>query len=762
MALIVKDRVRETTITIGTGALTLLGAVPGFNSFSEIGTGNTTYYTIVDVATGSWEVGIGTYTTLSGELSRDTVLESSAGGAKVSFSAGSKEVFITYPADRSVSQADIGTAPNEIPLNQYLGSMAYQDLESVTIDGGVATLGTATISSIQNNTNISETEPTLDLNFAKVKALDPRITFARASEARYYDGKTYAKAEENLLTYSQEFDNAAWSKNGITVTANSTAAPDGTTTADTITPNTTNTFHRAGQSLTVPASNVTISVYAKSNGYDFLHLRLAFGASGVGLAFNLTNGVTSTGYREGNVPLPAPASFSVVDDGDGWYRCSITDTVTAGSATQYNYIGETATVVSFAGDGTSGVYLWGAQLEQRSAVTAYTPTTTQPITLYQPALQTAASGVARFDHDPVTQESLGLLIEEQRTNLVLRSEEFDNGYWTKTNVTVTANQVIAPDGTLTADKIIGSSASNAKYLIRYIAGTLGTGSYSIYAKAGEQRYVYLKTQPTGTTANYGIVVDLATGIITQTLNSTSGTTVSNSVQSVGNGWYRISFSINTVTYTYFSVVGVPTATISTSSYGDASYTGDGYSGIFLWGAQLEAGAFPTSYIPTVASQVTRSADSASMIGTNFSSWFRQGEGTLYAEASTFSTAGAPYYFAISDGTNANTIIAYKAGSTVYNDINANNVLQFRETLGGNTSTTPIKLGSTYNFNNSAFSRDGSVSTTDTFCVIPIVNRLNIGVRGDANQTTSLDGHIKRLTYFPQRLDNAELVEMTEQ
>ena len=151
-----------------------------------------------------------------------------------------------------------------------------------------------------------------------------------------------------------------------------------------------------------------------------------------------------------------------------------------------------------------------------------------------------------------------------------------------------------------------------------------------------------------------------------------------------------------------------------------------------------------------------------MTGTNFSSWYRQDEGTLYVEASTFSTAGAPYYFAISDGTNANTIIAYKAGSTVYNDINANNVLQFRETLGGNTSTTPIKLGSTYNFNNSAFSRDGSVSTTDTFCVIPIVNRLNIGVRGDANQTTSLDGHIKRLTYFPQRLDNAELVEMTEQ
>jgi len=198
MALIVKDRVRETSATTGTGTLTLSGSVSGFQSFSAIGNANDTYYTIVNAATGDWEVGIGTYTASGTTLSRNQVLESSNAGALVNFGYGTKDVFGTYPADRSVSQADIGTAPNEIPLNQYLGSLAYQDDSSVTINGGVATLDVATITAIQNDTAISNVQPSLNLDFANVKKLDPRITFARASEARYYDGKTVAKAEENL------------------------------------------------------------------------------------------------------------------------------------------------------------------------------------------------------------------------------------------------------------------------------------------------------------------------------------------------------------------------------------------------------------------------------------------------------------------------------------------------------------------------------------------------------------------------------------
>lgn len=102
MAFVVKDRVKETTATTGTGTLTLAGATLGYQAFSVIGDGNSTYYAIQDVATGDWEVGIGTYTASGTTLSRDTILESSNSGSAVNFSAGDKDVFVTYPAERSV------------------------------------------------------------------------------------------------------------------------------------------------------------------------------------------------------------------------------------------------------------------------------------------------------------------------------------------------------------------------------------------------------------------------------------------------------------------------------------------------------------------------------------------------------------------------------------------------------------------------------------------------------------------------------------
>lgn len=113
MALVVKDRVKVGSTTTGTGTLTLGSAFTGFQSFSVIGDGNTTYYTIVDTSTGDWEVGIGIYTSSGTTLSRDVVLESSNSGSAVNFGAGTKEVFVTYPAERSVYY----NAANEPPFD---------------------------------------------------------------------------------------------------------------------------------------------------------------------------------------------------------------------------------------------------------------------------------------------------------------------------------------------------------------------------------------------------------------------------------------------------------------------------------------------------------------------------------------------------------------------------------------------------------------------------------------------------------------------
>jgi hypothetical protein len=151
MALVLKDRVKETTITIGTSTLVLLGATSGFQSFSAIGDGNTTYYTID--GGNEWEVGIGTYTLLGTTLSRDTILESSNSGSAVNFSAGTKNVFVTYPAERALYT---DASSNAIAL----GTPASATLTNATglpISTGVSGLGTgvATFLATPSSSNLA-------------------------------------------------------------------------------------------------------------------------------------------------------------------------------------------------------------------------------------------------------------------------------------------------------------------------------------------------------------------------------------------------------------------------------------------------------------------------------------------------------------------------------------------------------------------------------------------------------------------------------
>jgi len=180
MALIVKDRVRETSTTSGTGTLTLLGAPAGFQSFAVIGNGNTTYYAIVDASTGSWEVGSGTYTLSGTTLNRTSVLDSSNAGALVNFSAAVKDVFCTYPAEQAVTQSglllDIGTDPNQIPLNQFLGTMAYQDSIAVNIGGGTLTNVTSSGYSIQPAVSAITTAGSTTLTVEQIQTLINTVT----------------------------------------------------------------------------------------------------------------------------------------------------------------------------------------------------------------------------------------------------------------------------------------------------------------------------------------------------------------------------------------------------------------------------------------------------------------------------------------------------------------------------------------------------------------------------------------------------------
>jgi hypothetical protein len=417
--------------------------------------------------------------------------------------------------------------------------------------------------------NFPEIKPSLNLDFANVKALDSRITFARASTGAYYDGQTVAKAEENLLLQSQTFDNAYWTKTNITVTANSTTAPDGTTTAESILETATTGSHQVFRSAVITSSNTHVrSVFAKPNGRNWLAI---YGGAGRSF-FDLQNGVTGT--------VEAGYTASMIDAGNGWYRCILIGPAgTSSYAGLYN-IADADNSISYAGDITKGLFIWGAQFEQRSAVTAYTPTTTQPITNYIPVLQTASANVARFDHNPVTGESLGLLVEEQRTNLLLRSEEFDNAYWLKSNATITSNTVIAPDGTLTGDKLVENTANATHFIYSgsqaFVSGTSYT--LSVYAKKGERQYLVLQLPSAAFPSSSNATFDLDSA----TFNLGAGSPTA-SITDVGNGVYRCSIT-KTATSSASSNGAFIYVTNSASATINA-YTGDGYSGIYIWGAQ---------------------------------------------------------------------------------------------------------------------------------------------------------------------------------
>jgi hypothetical protein len=238
---------------------------------------------------------------------------------------------------------------------------------------------------------------------------------------------------------------------------------------------------------------------------------------------------------------------------------------------------------------------------------------------------------ARFDHDPVTGESLGLLVEESRNNLVLYSEEFDfntgNSFnsWSRpgSGVIVIPNIITSPDGNQTADFVdnVGQVVSLVESA-RSVTPSSTTDYYAtVYAKKGTSNGFTFNCYYAGNTED-NVTFNFSSGLVSGVPNP--GEYI---FQNVGNGWYKCGFRIsrdstgtrNTLLFRFWP-------SIRTQRSG----------GTYFWGAQLEVGAFPTSYIPTQASTRTRAADNASITGKNFSEWYRQDEGTIFAKGKSSS------------------------------------------------------------------------------------------------------------------------------
>ena len=600
------------------------------------------------------------------------------------------------------------------------------------LDQGVTTTDSPTfveVTAAQYNSTeaLPDIKPSLNLDFANTKALDPRITYTRGSTATYYDGKTFAKAEENLVPDSSFATD--WASTLVTVTTGQ-SAPDGSTDA----------------------------VLVTDSGDGRFFILDIIGGSNVGAGYQRSiYAKVASGTADTYILAHNTATGALVTLTDSWQRFDL-------EATDGGFL-ETFYGVDFRGasNTATAVYLWAPQLEKRDAVTDYTPTSGQPITNYVPALHTAVSGEPRFDHDPITGESKGFLIEEQRTNLLTYSEQFDNAAWTKVGSSITANTVVAPDGTLTGDKLVEDTGSGTHRFRSDVITTSADTNYSftVYAKenaASAKRFLILYLSGTTditTGSRRSVVFDLSNGTSDASGGSTF-TLVDYGAVNVGNGWYRCQITVTTDA----AGTTIYAHTLATDSFSSTSttYTGDGYSGIYLWGAQLEAGSFPTSYIPTVASQVTRSPDAASMTGTNFSSWYRQDEGTVFVEGGDTSRASILYtldagslftngIFGEIDSTGEPGAVVWSGGTKV-SDIDHPAMFN------------PPSLAAAFKTNDFAICVDGQTVVTDTTGAMPSpANTLRIGQRGSVGH---VNGHIKKLAYYPKRLSNATLQALTEE
>ena len=509
----------------------------------------------------------------------------------------------------------------------------------------------------------------------------------------------------------------------------------------------TNNAHAVGGAVALIAGQVyTFSAYMKAGERTYGYLQINDGVSNAAwTSFNLSNGTVAQSPTA-IIGTFAGMSSSITPVANGYYRVSftITASITATYATYISISNDGVTRV-YTGNGSSGIYIADAQLNDGSTATAYYDTTA------------SAYNAPRFDYDPVTLAAKGLLIEEQRANLLLYSNAFTSAPWVAgANTNLTATSALSPDGTVNAWKLYASNGLVAAGLRQPITKAASAITYaaSVYAKAAGQNWLQL-TVFDGTVGNR-YWYNISTGAVGTTAAIGAGFTgVSASIVPAGNGYYRCVLLATSSTATTYEVYVYPSAADGSNGTGDASN-----NGVYIYGAQLEAGAFATSYIPTTTSQFTRAADVASV--NTLSPWFNAVAGTLYGEFTPMQVSSGTGRIAWFDDTDTAVYQNYIATS--------NNVTITEGLVGvsgvaqANLNRTPITANTTaksalaYATNDFALCLNAGTVATDTLGSVPTgIDKLWLGTLRD---NTYMNGWFRRFTYYPRRLTNAELQSLT--
>lgn len=503
----------------------------------------------------------------------------------------------------------------------------------------------------------------LDLNFATMTVLDPRISFTRTSLATMFDstGKlTYVP--NNLVTYSGDLTHADWSKINLTVTSG-ISDPIGGTGAFTY------------LSTASPGYSHQQSVVVSGRVINSVWMRRRTGSGVVTLTFpDNTDSVETltTSWQKFT-------RYGSRDNATSWFNIKL---ATPGDAID--------------------VY------EPQAEFVTYETT---PRT-YNATTASAYYG-PRLDYNPTTLAARGLLIEEARTNLNLQSSTYNTANWTiQAGTTVTDNFTTSPDGTTNAAKVVGDGTS----------GLFVNGGATVSTTVNNAKSVYLKGVSGGETV---VLSDAQLTIGDQNCVLTTA-------------WQRFTL-LETQTF------GVSALWVKNIPAG----------GIYMWGAQTENGPFATSYIPTTTAVVSRSVDSVSMTGVNFSDWYNQSEGTFVfqGDRNNIGTVQTALY-QVDSGSYTNSIASLLvSGVSLIYIINAGTV-EMQENIGSSPNIDTIfKTCQAYKTNDSAASFNGLAVLTDTSTVIPTTNALTIG---GGQGSLPLNGHIRRLSYYNTRKTNAQI------
>jgi len=533
------------------------------------------------------------------------------------------------------------------------------------------------------------------------------------------------------VEYSEDMNNQPVNVD-VTVNITATTSPIGTSNGNKVSETATTNPHLIRTNKATPNGYDIVSIYAKAAERTFIQIQSWADPTSY-VNFNLTTGVVSA-YSVATI-------YGIESVGNGWYRCYANVQGSGAGIVGVGIItsGTAGWAQSYLGDTSKGVYMWGLQINIGSTAKPYFPTTDR-LNVPRLTYQNGGGGCP------------SLLLEKQSTNLMYPSEDFSSGNYIKAECSVTTNQTISPDGTQNADAYI-STTNNVPHPLIYLSTQSGTITYSLFVKKSYSRYVSLKN--TGGPTNWGAAIyDLDSIVVTKT-DSQGHTIVGTSIVDMGNGWRRITLT-TTGNCTDFSVQYTPNGTATFSSYGDIIATGTNQVDYYIYGAQLEASSYATSYIPTTSASATRVADACSKTG--ISSLIGQTSGSVFFDF-TVDTISAqtndPVLWYMKDvGAGERYMELYSNGNLVYAEYTTSSIVSI---VKSGLTVGRHKCAIAYATDDFVFYVDGVQVGTDTSGTPNGYNTFGLQY-----YTSNYHGQqkVNQCAIFKTRLSNSELASLT--